>query len=715
VTAVPDNSSAAGLACSGHPPKTRDGAGGGALPRDASAHSRADYFPALDGVRALAVIGVILNHVAPEILPGGFVGVDVFFVLSGFLITSLLLRDLGRGTWSLGEFYLRRIQRLLPNALAVILATLALWLWLMPPNAVTQPGAHGIWTLLSASNLYVWKYLGGYWGDGAEWAPFTHFWSLGVEEQFYLCFPVSLLLLHRHAGRRLPHWLAAVAACSFALCVYSSYHHRLSNFYLLPTRLWEFALGALLAVGLPWGRAQAAAAAWLRPAWRDLVGFAGLGLIVGSSIALDESVRFPGAAALAPTVGTLAVILAARAGADRTNRCLCLPVLTAVGQCSYSLYLWHWPLITFGKMQAGFWGFPLLWGAVAGGLAALPLAWLAYRHIELPLRHGGKVSPPRLALIAGGFAATLAACEVLARPAGEDRVAAVFDRPTFLGMAYNVASVEVQAAGKTRSMNPNQALAGRYSDVLFPRPEDASPSSWRTGGLIKSYGAARPEVVVLGSSHGLMYAPLIDGLCRELGLSVAFFVQDSTMALFDNVPGSQFASQAEADTYDRARLSWIREWRPARVILIDRWDTKYGPEAERLTTALKAFVEDVRPSVGQVLFMTQIPVTAQGEHVNLRTFTVWRMRPGEAGLPELWPDRNEGLRIAMRSQVEVLAASEPLLGVVPAHEPFYHPNGSVRYAEGRRFFYADDDHLTDVGAEQVRALLLPALRAAAGR
>jgi peptidoglycan/LPS O-acetylase OafA/YrhL len=680
----------------------------------AEARPRPDYLPALDGVRALAVIGVILNHVAPEILPGGFVGVDAFFVLSGFLITSILLRDLGRGTCSLREFYLRRIQRLLPNALAVILATLALWLWLMPPNAVTQPGAHGIWTLLNASNLYIWRYLGGYWGDGAEWAPFTHFWSLGVEEQFYLCFPVTLLLLHRHARRHLALCLAVAGVCSLGLCVYGSYHHQLSNFYLLPTRWWEFTLGALLAASLPLGRANPATPAWLRPERSDVLGLAGLALILGSCIALDESTRYPGVATLAPTVGTMAVILAARAGASRTNRCLCVPALTAVGQCSYSLYLWHWPLITFGKMQAGFWGFPVLWGAVAGGVAALPLAWLAYRYIEVPLRHGGKVSAPRLALIAGGFAVTLGVCALLARPSGDDRVATVFDRPTFLGKAYNAVATSSPAAGGRQPVNPNQALAGRYSDVLFPEPGLAAPQDWRDGGLIRIYGAPRPEVVVLGSSHALMYAPLLDRLCRELGLSVAFLSRDATNALFDNVRGPSFASQPEAEAYDRKRMEWIREWRPARVILIDRWDIKYGEAGQRLTTALQACVEEVRPWGGKVVFVNQIPVLAQGENVNLRTFTVWRMRPGDARLPDLWPDRNDPVRKDLLARVQALAAEEPLVELVPAQAPFYHPDGSVRYAEGRQFFYADDDHLTDVGAEQVRPLLLAKLKAAAG-
>lgn len=682
-------------------------------PLDAERYARSGYLPALDGVRALAVLGVILNHVAPEILPGGFVGVDVFFVLSGFLITSILLRDLDRGKCSLREFYLRRIQRLLPNALAVILSTLALWLLLMPPNTVTQPSSHGIWTLLNASNLYIWRYLGGYWGDGAEWAPFTHFWSLGVEEQFYLCFPVTLLFLHRYAHRHLSRWLALAGLCSLGLCVYGSYHHQLSNFYLLPTRWWEFSLGVLLAAGLPSGLGNPVMPAWFRHDWNNFIGLAGLSLIVGSIFALNESTRFPGMAALAPTVGTMAVIFSARAGSGVTNRCLSVPALVAVGRCSYSLYLWHWPLITFGKMQAGFWGFPLLWGAVAGGMAAVPLAWVAYRYIEVPLRNGGKVSGPRLALIGGGFAVTMITCLLLSRPASDKRVAMVFDQPTFLGKAYNAAAPGAAVLDGRRPVNPNQALAGRYSDVLFPAPEEGATHDWRTGGLIRNYGGVRPDVVVLGSSHALMYAPVIDRLCRELGLTVAFLAADGSNALFENSVGETFSSRLEAEAFDRARLAWIREWRPARVILIDRWDVKFG-SLQNFAGRLQAFIAQVRPWVGKLVLVPQIPVTAQGENVNLRTFTLWRMQPDQRTLPKLWPDRNEPVRQEIRKLFEQLAGTDPFLEIVSVHLPFYQPDGSVRYAFGRQFFYADDDHLTDAGAEQVRPLFLPVLRSAVG-
>ena len=168
---------------------------------------RNPYLLPLDGVRAVAILAVIVFHVWPIALKGGFTGVDVFFVLSGFLITSILLQDIHEGNFSIREFYLRRIQRLLPNLLVTVLFVLLLWALWMPSSATRQTGCHGLWTLFNLSNIYVWRELGGYWGDTAEAAPLTHTWSLGIEEQFYLVFPFFLLLVVKLQPARVHFWL----------------------------------------------------------------------------------------------------------------------------------------------------------------------------------------------------------------------------------------------------------------------------------------------------------------------------------------------------------------------------------------------------------------------------------------------------------------------------------------------------------------------------
>lgn len=205
------------------------------------------YSAPLDGLRALAVLGVVVFHVFPKFLPGGFLGVDVFFVLSGYLLTSIILNQLSEGRFSAREFYLRRIQRLLPNAVVTIVATVALSYWLLLPSAANGVAQHGVWALFSLSNVYIWKTFGGYWGATAASAPLLHTWSLAVEEQFYLVFPVLMIFGFRRSRRGV---IAMVGICfltSLALCLWGN-RPAAENFYFLPTRAWELFLGAALAV-----------------------------------------------------------------------------------------------------------------------------------------------------------------------------------------------------------------------------------------------------------------------------------------------------------------------------------------------------------------------------------------------------------------------------------------------------------------------------------
>ena len=175
------------------------------------------YMPALDGLRAVAILTVLAFHVFPAQLPGGFTGVDVFFVLSGFLISTLILTGLRERSFTLGGFYRNRIRRLLPNAVLVILVTVLLAHWLSLPSSGVLVARHAVWALFNLSNFFIRRYIGGYWGQAATTAPLVHTWSLAVEEQFYLVFPALLLLLARRRGLLVSLGLAGLA--SLALCV----------------------------------------------------------------------------------------------------------------------------------------------------------------------------------------------------------------------------------------------------------------------------------------------------------------------------------------------------------------------------------------------------------------------------------------------------------------------------------------------------------------
>ena len=213
------------------------------------------YSAPLDGLRAIAILAVLVFHVAPTALPGGFTGVDVFFVLSGFLIASIIRHDVVDGSFTLREFYTRRLQRLLPNVVLTVTAVVLLWWMLLPSSAARQAAAHGLWALVSLSNVFVWRDLGSYWGNAAESAPLTHTWSLGVEEQFYLLFP-ALFALALRRSRRPALWVGAVAAASAIWCAGWGSRDPAATFYLLPSRVWGLLAGVLLSLTLPGVRAQ---------------------------------------------------------------------------------------------------------------------------------------------------------------------------------------------------------------------------------------------------------------------------------------------------------------------------------------------------------------------------------------------------------------------------------------------------------------------------
>ncbi len=310
------------------------------------------YSAPLDGIRAIAILAVLIFHISPVVLKGGFAGVDVFFVLSGFLITSILLHDIRDGSFSMREFYLRRVQRLLPNVVVTVFAVVLLWTLLMPPSQAIQAGRHGLWTILNLSNIYIWRNLGGYWGDAAEWAPLLHTWSLAVEEQFYLFFPGFLLLLARVQRTRVLAWLVAATVLSLGLWLYGSRIHPVATFYLLPTRVWELLLGAALAAHRTPLRTDDSYPRTLGPKALEAMGWCGLGMILVGFLLIDEANEFLGLVTLVPVVGTAFVLVSVADGKTRLARLLSVPFMVVTGKLSYSLYLWHWPLITLGKLQA---------------------------------------------------------------------------------------------------------------------------------------------------------------------------------------------------------------------------------------------------------------------------------------------------------------------------------------------------------------------------
>jgi peptidoglycan/LPS O-acetylase OafA/YrhL len=328
----------------------------------------------IQGLRAIAVMAVVLYHADHSLLPGGFVGVDIFFVISGFLISGILMNELDRGAYSLAGFYRRRIRRLFPALYVMLAVVLAGGSILLPPRALRELGHTAVTTVFFVSNFEFLK-LSGYFAGDSQLKPLLHTWSLAVEEQFYIFFPPFLALLWRRWRKHFRLIILMVAVISLAVSAWAVRPHPSAAFYLAPSRVFELLIGVLVArVALP---------AHVSQTQRNVISLAGLGMLLASAAGFDDSTPFPGLAALVPCCGTTLMILAGTGKESLGGRIIGASVIvTFLGDISYSLYLWHWPFLVFGRY---FFAAPLT-GPQAGVLilASIAAASLSWKFVERP-------------------------------------------------------------------------------------------------------------------------------------------------------------------------------------------------------------------------------------------------------------------------------------------------------------------------------------------
>lgn len=346
------------------------------MPKALDTHS---YRPDIDGLRAIAVLAVLAFHGFPDALPGGFVGVDIFFVISGYLITRIILDGLEQGTFTFLDFYSRRVRRIFPALALMLITCIAVAWWLLLPAEFRRLGAHVSAGAGFVSNLLLWTE-SGYFDTAAEFKPLLHLWSLGIEEQYYLVWPLLLFLLRRHV-RRILWMVLLIAVGSFALNVWAVNRDASAAFYLPPTRFWELMIGSVLAY-IHVYRPQHLFANGGR--FSNLLAIGGAVLLAAALALLNEGRVFPGWWALLPTFGA-ALLIAAGPGTWINRTILSDRRLVFVGLISYPLYLWHWPLLTYARI---YFGQEPSWSARCAALAlSFLLAWMTYRFVETKIRH----------------------------------------------------------------------------------------------------------------------------------------------------------------------------------------------------------------------------------------------------------------------------------------------------------------------------------------
>ncbi len=376
------------------------------------------YRREIDGLRSVAVLPVMLFHAGVPWMPGGFVGVDIFFVISGYLITSLIYLDVVEGRFSLWAFYERRMRRILPALFVVIAATFVFsWLW-MVPGRLADFGKSVLAVCAFVSNLYFWKAT-DYFAPTAEMQPLLHTWSLAVEEQFYIVFPVLFFLLFKFARRWVIPVVLVLAVASFVLAQWGRFSLPETRFFLPHTRAWELLLGALLALAM-------AKLPVFKRSLSEPVAALGLVLIGVSLFGINREMQYPSAVTLLPTLGTV-LIIACATPQTLVGKLLSTPVLVGIGLISYSAYLWHQPLFALARLHEQ--GKPPMPVMLALCLVSLILAYGTWRFVEQPFRNRQMMIRPLFfgLTFASLFVVTGAAAAVVLNAGFEQRFLARLD------------------------------------------------------------------------------------------------------------------------------------------------------------------------------------------------------------------------------------------------------------------------------------------------
>ena len=511
------------------------------------------FRPDIEGLRGIAILLVVLFHAAVPGLSGGFVGVDVFFVLSGFFITGLLARELSdSGSVDLAAFYAKRALRLLPALLVVLLVTVAAVAWLYAPIDRAPIAANARAVALYSGNIEFARGSVDYFSTGEN--PLLHTWSLAVEEQFYLVWPLLFLLVaSMYAGRapagaddegrlarsRLLRWIAIAGALSFAASLWLTSASQPWAFFGMPTRIWEFALGGAVMLMLN-DKAEGA------PGPALLLQIVGLAAIAFAVATYDRATPYPGVAAVIPAMATTALIVGGqRAPASWMSRMLATPALQWFGRMSYAWYLWHWPLVGVGAVLDWEIG---VWGRLAWSAAALVLAWLTNRFIEQPARDGSS----RLSRIPREWMGLTAV--------GASVAAAL--------VAHGAMRVAQSQAGRP----PQRLLAAARVDRM---QHDCWATTVEEAKGPCEFGDTRSSTVVIlfGDSHAEHWLGALDRVGRERGWKVIAMVKGGCPVA--DMPDLFHARlkryYQECTRYREATLQRIIALRPAAVVL-SSWD-----------------------------------------------------------------------------------------------------------------------------------------------
>ena len=656
-----------------------------------------EYRREIDGLRAVAVLPVILFHAGLPWFSGGYVGVDVFFVISGYLITSILLDGLESKSFSFATFYERRARRILPALFFVMLSCVPLAWITMLPSQFKGFSESMIAVSMFSSNIYFW-FKDDYFSQPSEELPLLHTWSLGVEEQFYVLFPMFLFVLWRHGTRTVLYGICAISVLSLLLSEYGWRNFPSANFYLLPTRAWELGFGAICAFLLK-GRSMPIGS------WPAAIGLA---MIMLSIVAYDDTTPFPSLYALAPVVGTVLIILF---GSRQTlvGKVLSNKFLVGIGLISFSAYLWHQPIFAFARIAGGG-ETPKQEAMIYLSTLSLLLAYLTYRYIETPFRitHQGSFAVSREAIFYGSTVVAMGfVCfGLVSHISGDFRT------------QFNDKSISIDNASRDRSMFYRCESKNHH---IVPVEKACS------------IGSTRNIVAALvGDSHATALTEQLDKVAREEGVGIKILTYSGCSPAIGLERDGRYC-----DAVNQRNIAFIKESGIPYVIMAARWALYHS--GKRFDNGEGGVESGERP---QVFPVDRLHSNDDGREFVLRSYRntinsylksgihvvlVWNIPEAGWNVPQYLAAayRNSGQITATVGstsysayQLRTNATHSVFLGIVPSREmgSLIHikpgeylcnteiSGRCITHADGAPLYF-DDDHLSNKGA----AILAPVI------
>lgn len=632
------------------------------------------YRPEIDGLRAIAILPLILFHLGYKWISGGYLGVDVFFVISGYLITKLLVTDLYDGNFRMFYFWTRRVKRLLPTMLTVVLFFLIICPFILFKPNIRAFSSDIIPAIFSYFNMYALSHFGDYWGTTAEKSYFLHTWSLSVEEQFYLIYPPILFLIFKYFKKFIIP-LLIITVLSLTFYTYFITTNKDYAFYLLPSRIWELSIGGIVSL-------LSDKVLIKNNRLKNFILFIGIFLILVSYL-IPTFVNSNNAICTFLSVAGAGIILGLCNQKDYLGKILSTKPLVYFGRISYSLYLWHWPIIVlFGVFSIQLSKYNNHYINIFIFIVTVLLSVLSFHFIENKTRNAKYTLKLVLALMTSTISLSL------------------YYKSNNFNIFYDSQYNQVKYHSRYYDISPTQPNLENYKalihNVFIPERKEIYKNAFKEEGITTIVDGRPPKLMLLGDSYGVMWANLVNEICDSLKISRSFYTSNGVKPYFnikniDNQKGNKFYSRKERIDYARSVVKNIEKWKPEILIIACKWSN--SGDKEELLNLLNYLTSK---SIKIVIFNQPPKLEFIGDNNASQYFTYLGINPVK-GFHYINTPNNEMTKLE-NDHIKHLKKKYNNLDIYDVYSTMTKGKKMI-VSNNKELFYFDDDHLSYEGTK----------------